>query len=232
MARPASDIRARLLVAARKRFLVDGVDGASLRTIAKEARTNVGMVVYWFATKDDLFLATVEEVYAKLVADLETILAADTTVRARLERAFARLGHASDLEVDTLRLVVREALLTPPSPRFERLLGRFREGHVSMVARVLAEGVERGELDASIPFPLLLVSTFGVGAAPQIGRRLVRGALPFASLPDPDTLGALAVARLFHGIAAPLAPAQNGLAPAQKGARSRARKTRGRAKGK
>jgi AcrR family transcriptional regulator len=37
--------------------LGDGVDGASLREIAREAGTNIGMVVYYFATKDDLFLA-------------------------------------------------------------------------------------------------------------------------------------------------------------------------------
>lgn len=226
MARPASDIRARLLVAARRRFLVDGVDGASLRTIAKDAGTNVGMVVYWFATKDDLFLATVEDVYAKLVADLEQILSVKTTVRARLERAFARIGHASELEADTVRLVIREALLSPPSPRFVRLLGRFREGHVAMVARVLAEGVESGELDASIPFPLLLVSTFGMGAAPQLGRRIAQGVLPFLIFPDPDSLGVLAVERLFYGIAAPPRSAP------KRRTRSAARKTSGGAKRK
>lgn len=208
MARPASDIRARLIVAARRRFLVDGVDGASLRTIAKDAKTNVGMVVYWFATKDDLFHAVVEEVYASILMDLEAILAAESTVRARVERAYARVGHASDLEMDTLRLVIREALLSPPSPRFERLLGRFRDGHIGLVLRVLAEGVDKGELDASAQLPLMLMVTFGIGAASQVGRRILRGALPHVTIPEPDALAALAVERLFRGIGAPAASAE------------------------
>jgi AcrR family transcriptional regulator len=44
MARPRSDIRPRLLASARARFLREGVDGASLRSIAKDAATNIGMV--------------------------------------------------------------------------------------------------------------------------------------------------------------------------------------------
>lgn len=219
MARPASDIRARLVVAARKRFLVDGVDGASLRTIAKDAKTNTGMVVYWFATKDDLFHAVVEEVYAKLLADLEAILATESTVRARIERAYARVGHASDLEMDTVRLVIREALLSPPSPRFERLLGRFRDGHIGLVLRMLAEGVENGEL-AAAPLPLLLMATFGIGAASQIGRRIARGALPYAVIPEPDALAALAAERLFRGIGAPAQSVKQTSKPTRKTTRA------------
>ena len=46
MARPRGDIAPRILHAARKRFLVEGVDGASLRAIARDARTNKGMIYY------------------------------------------------------------------------------------------------------------------------------------------------------------------------------------------
>ena len=70
MARPRSDIRPRIVDSARARFLSLGVDGASLREIARDAGTNIGMVAYYFPTKDDLFLAVVEEVYASEVADL------------------------------------------------------------------------------------------------------------------------------------------------------------------
>ena len=59
MARPKSDIEPRIIHAARRRFLEDGVDGASLRKIAREAGTNIGMIYYYFPTKDDLFLAYV-----------------------------------------------------------------------------------------------------------------------------------------------------------------------------
>ena len=123
MARPRSDIQPRIVRAARARFLESGVDGASLRTIAHDAGTNVGMVFYYFPTKDHLFLAVIEEVYAKLLDDLGAVLAGGAPVRDRLEQVFARIGRASAEELAVVRLVAREALLsscllyTSPSPR-------------------------------------------------------------------------------------------------------------------
>ena len=152
MGRPRTDIAPRIVRAARARFLAQGVDGASLRAIDADAATNVGMVFYYFPTKDDLFLAVVEEVYAGLHDDLGRALAGDAPVPERLKQAFARLGRASDGEIEVVRLVVREALLS--SDRFRRILARMRAGHLAMLLSTLREGVRRGEIDASIPIPM------------------------------------------------------------------------------
>ena len=75
MARPRSDISERIRDAACERFLADGVDGASLRAIATKAKTSIGMVYYYYPSKEELFFAVVEETYSKLVADLGRALA-------------------------------------------------------------------------------------------------------------------------------------------------------------
>src|SRR6185503_6984924 len=99
MARPRSDIGPRVILAARDRFLKDGVDGASLRAIAQDAKTSIGMIYYYFPTKDDLFLAVVEQVYEKVLADMAKALEPDVPVRDRLIRLSTRVGQASDEEV-------------------------------------------------------------------------------------------------------------------------------------
>jgi AcrR family transcriptional regulator len=198
MARPRTDIQPRIVRSARTRFLEEGVDGASLRKIAADAGTNVGMVVYYFPTKDDLFLAVVEEVYAKLLDDMAHLLAANTTVRERLERVFQRLGAASDDELQVVRLVAREGLVS--SGRFGRVLARARRGHLPMFLAVLQEGVRRGEIDPTIPLPLLLVTTFGVGGLPQLIRRAAGDAPPFSLLPLADDLAAASIEMLFRAI--------------------------------
>lgn len=199
MARPRTDIQPRILHAARARFLAEGVEGASLRQIAKEARTSIGMVFYYYPTKDELFLAVVEEVYEKLLASLDQILSAKTPVRERLAQAFARLGEASDEELDVLRLVVREALLS--SDRFRAVLGRFRTGHIALLVRTLAEGIEQHELADGPPLPILLVATMGIGGVPQVIRRVAGKSLPFA-LPSARDLAKASVTMLFEGVAA------------------------------
>jgi AcrR family transcriptional regulator len=198
MARPRSDIQPRIVRAARARFLESGVDGASLRTIAHDAGTNVGMVFYYFPTKDHLFLAVIEEVYAKLLGELGGALAGEAPVRDRLERVFARIGRASAEELEVVRLVVREVLLS--SERFGRVFTRMQRGHVAMIGAALAEGIARGEIDKNVPPPLLLLACLGLGALPQFVRRAAGDRAPFEALPAPEALARETGELLFRAI--------------------------------
>jgi AcrR family transcriptional regulator len=197
--RPRTDIQPRIVHAARARFLSEGVDGASLRTIAADAGTSVGMIFYYFPTKDDLFLAVVEEFYARLLEDLTGTLAGDAPVRERLKRTFVRLGSASEDEIQVIRLVAREALLS--STRFKRILARAQRGHLAMLLATLADGVHRGEIDGGLPAPLVLICTFAMGGVPQLVRRAAAGEPPFSGLPTTDKLATASVELLFRAIA-------------------------------
>ena len=198
MGRPRTDIQPRIVRAARARFLAEGVDGASLRTIAADAGTSIGMVFYYFPVKDDLFFAVVEEVYASLLDDLRLALSGDAPVRERLHRAFLRIGRASDDELDVVRLVVREALLS--SERFRRVLARMRAGHLAMLLSTLQEGVRSGEVDGAVPLPMLLVTTFAMGGVPQFVRRAAGSEPPFGALGSPARLADASVELLFRAI--------------------------------
>jgi len=126
MARTRSDIGPRIVEAARARFLREGVDGASLRAIAKDARTSIGMVYYYFPTKDDLFFAVVEETYAAVLEDLTRLCAADLAPDERMRRLYQRFGAMTEREALTIRLVLREVLVT--STRSRRLFAWFERG--------------------------------------------------------------------------------------------------------
>src|SRR5688572_15313158 len=111
MARPATDIQERIVHAARALFLQQGVDGASLRQIATDADTNIGMIYYYFKTKDDLFLGVVEEVYGQLSSDISAIFDQARPIEDRLQLLFARLAKQSAAETQVLQLILREALV-------------------------------------------------------------------------------------------------------------------------
>lgn len=188
MARPRTDIRPRLLSAARARFLADGVDGASLRAIARDAGSNLGMLYYYFPSKDDLFLAVVEEVYGALLADLAAALGPGR-FEDRYGRLYARLGALSDHEIEVVKLVFREAI--GGSPRLARLLERFQRGHLPLVAGALVGGIQEGVVRPDLPPALLLILTFAIGGLPQIVRRSAGDLPPFRDLPPPDQLARL-----------------------------------------
>lgn len=197
MPRPRSDIDRRIVRAAKKRFLADGVDGASIRAIARAARTSLGMVTYYFPSKDDLFFAVVEEAYGVVLRDLERILGGDAPLADRLRRVSIRIGSATDEEVDVVRLVVREALVG--SARFRRLVERFQAGHIALAMAALRDGVARGDVDPRVPISVLLGCVLGTMGAPQIARRLLLAELGM-ELPSVEETAQIASDVLFHGI--------------------------------
>jgi AcrR family transcriptional regulator len=203
MARPRSDIEPRIVAAARRRFLEEGVDGASLRKIASDAKTNIGMVYYYFPTKDDLFFGVVEEMYVKLLADMTKALEPDVPVKERIRRLYERVGAVTEDELATLRLVLREVLVS--SSRFERLLGRFQRGHLPLVFATLAEGVKDGSLRSDLPPHILFLCTLAVGAAPQLVQRAIASRIPLARSGDSASPSSLLSSQLvdvlFDGVA-------------------------------
>jgi AcrR family transcriptional regulator len=200
MGRPRSDIQPRIVEAARARFLAEGVDGASLREIARDAETNIGMIVYYFPSKDDLFLAVIEEVYAGVVRDMKEILAPGRPARERLRGAFLRLGSTSDPELDVIQLMAREGLSS--SNRLRRIVARVMRGHVPLVLAAISDGIRDGEFDAKVPAPVILLATLGLGALPQMARRVSRSWPLFPALPASARLADLSIELLFRAVGA------------------------------
>jgi len=129
------------------------------------------MIYYYFGTKDDLFLAVVEEVYGKVLEDFGVALAEDLPPATRLRRLYDRIGKLSDVEVQTVRLVLEDALRSPR--RMMRLMERFKEGHIPLVLSMVRDGMMDGTFDARLN-PLLIVFTLiSVGAVPQMVLRAI-----------------------------------------------------------
>lgn len=202
MARPASDIAERIVLAARERFLHEGVDGASLRQIARDAGTNIGMVYYYYKSKDDLFLAVVEEVYAGILSDVRGIVASEIPEEQRFERLYQRVARMSDDEYAVLRLILREALIS--SARLSRIGELFMRGHIPIVLDMLVAGVANGRLRSDLNPLLLLAAALSLGLMPQLTQRLLSANFPIAgSLPNRQDLARSMWDVLLNGLAGP-----------------------------
>jgi AcrR family transcriptional regulator len=69
--------RARLLGSARKIFVRDGFQSASIEQIAEDAGYTIGALYSNFASKSDLFVAVFEEYVAKRACEIEAAVASD-----------------------------------------------------------------------------------------------------------------------------------------------------------
>ena len=203
MARPRGDIEPRVLEAARKRFLEQGVDGASLRKIAEDAGTNIGMIYYYFPTKEALFDAVVTHAYSIVLRDIEAALAPDVPVAECLRRLSLRIGSLSDEEFDVIRIVLKEALVS--TERLGGLIKRFSKGHVPLVLATLQRGVASGELSERVPLPILAAGSIAIIAVPQFVRRRLAAGVPGLAkmLPPADRLAEALVSMLLDGVRGP-----------------------------
>ena len=205
MARPRSDIAPRIVAAATERFLHDGVDGASLRQIAQAAGTNLGMVYYYFPTKDDLFLAAVERHYGPLSQALVAAVSGERPFDDRVRALFDRFGAMSDEEFVVMRLVLREAMVS--STRLNRLLERMMHGHAPALLYLVADGVAAGRIGADVHPAAALVTMAALALAPQVMLRRLAASQAGVSLLAPAELAGHLATVALRGIGpGPAAP--------------------------
>lgn len=198
MARPRTDIEPRIVSAAAARFAESGVEAASLRSIAKDAGTSIGMVYYYFPTKDDLFFAVVEEVYARLLDELTLATKTDGAFADRIAALYTRIGALRPDEKTILRLVALEAFTG--SPRFLRLIERFRRGHIGLMFQLVAEGVQSGSFRQDVEPFAIVASIAAIGVMPQVFLQLGGPHLPMVPKIPNEALVAQLVDVLFRGI--------------------------------
>ncbi|MBS2024240.1 MAG: TetR/AcrR family transcriptional regulator [Deltaproteobacteria bacterium] len=205
MARPKSNIRERLLAAARKRFLMHGVDGASLRDIGKDARTSAAMVTYWFRTKDELFLAVVEETYVHIMAGIRAAMEQEPVpvgYTQSVERLIRAVHGITDVQFQVMRIILREAMIS--SKRLAVLFKRFsgEDGHVALMWRIVGQGVVSGELRDDVPPMILVASTMALLVAPLMARKLIFEQLTDLEAPGPAEVAGWITKVLTQGVLA------------------------------
>ena len=151
----ADATKSRILHSARTLFADLGLDGASVRDVAGHAKVSLAMVHHYFGSKDDLYDACIDTVYAEL-----------GTMRAALEKELARVESPEEL--------VRRAVVTAY---------RFARAHRVAVRLLVRMSVGAGKLPAR--GRSLLVSFLDVasrGLAAMSGRRPAELRLPLQSI--------------------------------------------------
>ena len=118
----ADATRARILHSALQLFSAHGIDGASIRDVAKGAGVSLAMVHHYFGSKDELHRAVIHSMYAELA-----------TMREMLVAAIARSEATSGSIEDLLEIAVVEGY-------------RFARAHVTEVRLMLRDAVLSGTL--------------------------------------------------------------------------------------
>lgn len=144
-----------LLEAALTVFARDGLQGSSLRAIAREAGCDPALIYYHFQNKDDMFRAVVE---ARMPPVLEALrrLASPEDRRSCAEKCWAVQGvfHTHLQASAGFRALVRGELVRGAAGSTEILAGKMAVAARSIRA-IFVEGVRQGQVRPGID-PFLL----------------------------------------------------------------------------
>jgi len=176
----AEQTRKAILQAAIAEFSAHGLSGARTEAIAASAGANKALLYYYFKSKKDLYVAAIDEVSAKVVADALAALDPAYSPGERLLRS--ALNHFDRI------LTQREfqSLLQQEMVRFQReesgSISHFFQNAFSPFMRKLQdavqEGVNSGELCKMDPLQVMY-SIFGANVFYFMSAPMVQLAMPF-----------------------------------------------------
>lgn len=143
--------RSQIIDGARRVFIEKGFDAASMNDITREAGVSKGTIYVYFANKEELFEALIEEERGTIFHNLYESLKQQDDIRD----ALVRFGKALSVKITSAKVVLAQRTIIGVSERIPELGARFYErgpkrGHEALVV-FLKSAIDRGLLE--IPDP-------------------------------------------------------------------------------
>ena len=160
--RDPAGTRQKLLAAARREFGRRGLSGARVDEIAARAGVNKQLVYHYFGDKDALYLAVLEWVYEEIRTQERKLnlegLPPERAIRKLIGASFDHLSSHPDFIV----LLNDENRTGARHVRGSKKLQAMHSPLVSMVSRILSEGVRAGTFRKGVDPVHLYISIAGL----------------------------------------------------------------------
>ena len=162
MVRVTADVkqttRVRLLAAAAQEFARAGFERANVDGISLAAGYAKGTIYNYFPSKEELFLAVVEEASAQAAAT--GTAPADASAWERLTATLAGFCSWAGQQDPLARVLVRECLMGTPG-LYPRVIGA-EWPLTAALETIIADGMYDGELRGDVPADLLALAIAGL----------------------------------------------------------------------
>ena len=154
----SAERRSQILEAALRVFASKGFSGARTEDIAQEAGVSKGLLYWYFDSKEAIIQALMDWLFEPDLRALEHLVAQrDRPARERL-LAVAQQALKSLPDIEPTLPVAYEyyALAARPGPVRDALQGYYRR-YRDLLAKLIAQGVERGEWQVANPWELATI---------------------------------------------------------------------------
>ena len=136
--------RRRIMREAASEFARLGFDQANINVIAEQAGIGKGTIYLYFESKRDLFLSMLRSIAQEQMAIIREALAAEGTIRQRLERLFRAFARLAEEESDSFNVYM--SALYGVNRAFQAEATKLLRDYVAVIALMLEQSQARGEI--------------------------------------------------------------------------------------
>jgi AcrR family transcriptional regulator len=136
--------RQRIMRVAASEFARLGFDQANINVIAEQAGIGKGTIYLYFENKRDLFLEMLRFIAQAQLMVIRAALAAEGTLRQRLERLFRAFAHLAEEESDNFNVYM--SALYGVNRAFQAEATKLLRDYVAVIALMLEQSQARGEI--------------------------------------------------------------------------------------
>lgn len=158
----AGGLKQTILEAATEEFAAFGLGGARVDRIAAKAQANKRMLYYYFGNKEDLFLAVLEETYARIRGEEHQLHLAEVDPREAIRRLVHFTWDYYLRHPEFLTLLNSENLHQARHLRKSRKIRTMHSPFVATLGDVLARGRRRGLFRDGVDPVQLYISIAGL----------------------------------------------------------------------
>jgi AcrR family transcriptional regulator len=157
-------VRRNILEVATREFAQRGYDGARVDAIAARTRTSKRMIYYYFASKERLYLAVLEEAYAAIRRQEATLELEHQAPERALATLVASTFDYYEAHPEFVRLVMSENIMDGVHMKRSKAIGKLNVAVIDAVRRILARGRKDGVFRRGIdPIELhMTISALGI----------------------------------------------------------------------
>jgi AcrR family transcriptional regulator len=143
-----SEARARVVQAATRLFVRDGFKATSMKAIADQVGISPPALYWHFASKQDLYLASMEELLGRFVQNVSEQVTGSTPTEQLRQYVSAhvmwKLEQRDEAGAYTSSLGMRDIVHGLP-PDHQRILIEWQRDHLERLRGILHDGVDSGE---------------------------------------------------------------------------------------
>jgi TetR/AcrR family transcriptional regulator, fatty acid metabolism regulator protein len=139
--------RHRILREAAGEFARLGFDQANINVIAEQAGIGKGTIYLYFENKRELFLSMLRSIAQEQLAIIRSAVAAEGTIKQRLERLFLAFAQLAEEESDNFNVYM--STLYGVNRAFKSEATLLLRDYVAVIAMMLEQSQSRGEIRCS-----------------------------------------------------------------------------------